>query len=155
MISYSLKCENGHVFDSWFQSAAAFDTLRDGGHVTCAVCGSGSVDKALMAPLVVSGRKKATKDAEVTAPDHGATRRPMVATPDPEMTRKLAEMKRQVEANSDYVGRDFAREARSMHLGDAPERSIYGEANAAEAKALVEDGVPVLPLPFTPTRKTN
>ena len=71
------------------------------------------------------------------------------------MQKALQEMKKQVEENSDYVGKDFAKEARSMHLGETPERAIYGETNAQEAKSLIEDGVPVMPLPFTPTRKTN
>ena len=71
------------------------------------------------------------------------------------MRRAVAELRKRVESQSDYVGDRFAREARAMHLGDAPNRSIYGEATANEARSLVEDGVPVMPLPFTPTRKTN
>ena len=71
------------------------------------------------------------------------------------LKRSLAELRRKVEENSDYVGKDFAREARKIHLGDAPERAIYGEAKPDEAKALIEDGVPVAPLPFIPSRKTN
>lgn len=71
------------------------------------------------------------------------------------MERAMAEMKRQVEENSEYVGDTFAEEARAMHLGDAPERAIHGEANLKEAKELIDDGVPVVPLPFAPKRKTN
>ena len=67
----------------------------------------------------------------------------------------LRELKRKIQEHSEYVGRDFAAEARAIHEGAAPERSIYGEANAEEARQLIEDGVPVAPLPFTPTRKTN
>ncbi len=145
MIQYTLKCEHGHSFDSWFKSSAAFDALKAQGLVECGQCGATSVDKAIMAPSVAGTRKR---------DDEGATQ-PMVATPDAEMQHKLAEMKRHVEANSDYVGTGFAKEARAMHLGDAPERAIYGEANAKEAKSLIEDGVPVLPLPFKPTKDTN
>ena len=76
-------------------------------------------------------------------------------TADAEMRRALAELRNRVESQSEYVGTRFAHEARAMHLGEAPERSIYGEATATEAKSLVEDGVPVMPLPFMPTRKTN
>ena len=67
----------------------------------------------------------------------------------------IAEIKKHVEENSHYVGKDFAKEARAMHLGDLPERPIYGEAKTEEAKSLIDDGIPVTPLPFTPNRKTN
>lgn len=147
MIQYSLKCEDGHAFDSWFQSASAFDSLKKTGHINCVVCGTSNVEKAIMAPRVTASRKKAKEpDAKPQA---------MVASTKPDAQPDLAEMKRKIEANSDYVGENFASEARSMHLGDAPERSIYGQANVEEAKSLIEDGVPVLPLPFMPTRKTN
>lgn len=142
MISYKLKCEHGHSFDSWFQSADAFDRLKAAGHVSCALCGSTNVEKAIMAPRVTPGRDRATP-------------KPPAKTPPPEMPAALQEMKRQVEENASYVGKDFATEARAQHLGDAPERPIYGEAKPEDAKSLIEDGVPVLPLPFTPTRNTN
>ncbi len=134
MIRYDLICDRGHRFDSWFQSAARFDALRADGHVTCVECGSATVDKALMAPAV--GVKSS---AAITAPREAA----------------LAALRAKVEAGSDYVGMNFAAEARAMHAGDAPERPIYGEARADEARALIEDGVPVAPLPFVPTRKAN
>lgn len=83
-----------------------------------------------------------------TAPaDHVAT--------DSERAAALTKLKAEVEANSDYVGKSFAKEARAMHLGEAPERAIYGEAKIEDAKSLIEDGIPVLPLPFRPTRKSN
>lgn len=152
MIRYALKCDQGHVFESWFQNAAAFDGLQAAGHVTCPGCGSSAVEKSLMAPKVRPARKAAT------APEPQAPEAPAdtpVAAPNPELERAIAEMRARVEAESDYVGDSFAREARAMHLGDVPERSIYGEAKPDEARALIEDGVPVLPLPFLPTRKTN
>lgn len=153
MISYTLKCQDGHTFDSWFQSASAFETLKDGGHLSCSVCGSGAVDKAVMSPRVSALRsagqaKPAEQETSVAAKAKSSEM--------PEQIKAaLQEMKRHVESNSDYVGSKFAQEARAMHLGDSPMRSIYGEANGAEAKALLEDGVPVMPLPFTPTKKVN
>ncbi len=147
MIQYSLRCEDGHTFDSWFQSASAFDSLKKTGHVTCALCGSAKVEKAIMAPRVRASRNQAADPAEQN--------KPMVAAPGSDMQKTLEDMKRKVEESSDYVGENFAKEARSMHLGEAPERPIYGQANAEDAKSLIEDGVPVLPLPFMPTRKTN
>ena len=139
MIRYTLKCADGHLFDSWFQSADAYDSLRRAGHVACAVCGDAAVDKAPMAPRVSS-----------SAPEPRPLSRPENA-----QETALAALKRHVEAHSDYVGRDFAREARAIHEGDSPRRAIWGEARGDEVKTLVEDGVPIAPLPFTPTRKAN
>ncbi len=137
MIKFTLKCSDDHVFDSWFQSAAAFEKLHGAGMVTCAVCGSSDVDKALMAPSLRSASD------EMPAP-----------APNP-AEQALALLKRQIEENSEYVGLDFAREAREMHDGLTPERAIYGEARPEEARKLIEDGVPVAPLPFVPRRKSN
>ena len=139
MIRYTLKCSDDHEFDSWFQSADAFDRLLGAGHVSCAICGTSEVEKVLMAPAVRPARKAA---APLNAP----------ATPAEEA---LAKMRRAVEENSDYVGMNFAAEARAIHAGEAPERSIYGEARAEDAKRLIEDGVPVAPLPFLPRTKAN
>jgi hypothetical protein len=137
MIRYSLTCDKGHRFDSWFASASAFDTLKTSGHLACTICGSAQVDKALMAPAV-------------TAEPEGAplSRRT-------EIENKIAAMRKHVEETSDYVGADFATEARAMHDGTAPERAIWGEARLDEAKALLDDGVPVAPLPFMPKTRTN
>ena len=143
MIQYSLKCENDHSFDSWFASADAYDKLADNGMVSCAVCGSTKVSKAVMAPRV---RTTKGKEAPVA---------PTLPTEKSAAEQAMAKMRAQVEQNSEYVGTNFATEARSMHLGDAPERAIYGEAKPEEAKSLIEDGIPVTPLPFMPTRKSN
>ena len=141
MIRYRLKCDKGHEFDSWFASMAAYDSLRGAGHVACAICGSAQVEKALMAPSV-SSDEKAEENTPLAAP-----------SPQDALAEKLAAWRRHVEANSDYVGLEFAREARAMHEGEAPERAIWGEAKLDEARALIEDGVPVAPLPFG--RKTG
>ncbi|MGB0299065.1 MAG: DUF1178 family protein [Rhodobacteraceae bacterium] len=143
MIQYSLKCENDHSFDSWFASADAYDKLADNGMVSCAVCGSTKVSKAIMAPRV---RTTKGKEAPVA---------PTLPTEKSAAEQAMAKMRAQVEQNSEYVGTNFATEARSMHLGDAPERAIFGEAKPEEAKSLIEDGIPVTPLPFMPTRKSN
>lgn len=141
MIQYSLKCAKGHAFDSWFQSAAAFDSLKAAGHVTCAQCGSSEVEKSIMAPRV--------------RPSRNAVAKPDLSKPASDAERALAEMRKKVEEKADYVGMEFATEARAMHNGEAPERAIYGEARLDEAKKLLEDGVPVAPLPFLPNRKAN
>ncbi|MCZ8079290.1 MAG: DUF1178 family protein [Fuscovulum sp.] len=141
MIRFSLKCAKDHSFESWFPSGSAFDTLKAAGHVACPVCGSGEVEKALMAPSVAALR--------------GEAERPSLGAPATELEAALAALRRQVEENSDYVGMDFVTEARRMHAGEVPERAIHGEARADEARKLLEDGVPVTPLPFLPARKAN
>ncbi len=140
MIKFALKCPEGHRFDSWFQSAEAFDKLARTGHVTCADCGSTDVTKSVMAPNVQS--------APAAPPDNAA--RPAASA-----ERDIARLRRKIEETSEYVGSNFAREARDMHEGRTPDRPIYGEVRADEARKLVKDGVPVLPLPFLPTRKVN
>lgn len=146
MIRYALKCRDGHAFDSWFQSVGAFDTLRSQGHVACPVCGTGEVEKSLMAPAVAQ-----TRTAEAAEP----AARGDLSTPANPLEQAMAALRRQVEENSEYVGMNFAAEARRIHGGEAPERAIYGEARPDEARKLLEDGVPVAPLPFLPARKAN
>ena len=146
MIRYALKCPDGHRFDSWFQSAGAFDALVAAGHVVCPECGAREVEKSLMTPDVRPAR--GASPAPPRQPEH-----PLAPATDRE--KAMAALKKKVETEGEYVGRKFAREARAIHDGDAPDRPIYGEARPEEAIALIEDGVPVAPLPFTPTRKTN
>ena len=133
MIRYALRCDRGHGFDGWFRSAAGFDSLLSAGQVECSVCGSTVVTKAPMAPAV-----PAREDAAARPPD----------APGSHAERALAEFRRHVEANSDYVGMRFVQEARAMHEGRLPERAIHGEARVEDARKLIEDGVPVAPLPF-------
>jgi len=139
MIRYSLKCQDDdHRFESWFQSADAYEALKAAGHVACPDCGSTTVEKAMMAPEVAPARKKAS-----------------LTKPRDEREKRLAELKKKIETESDYVGGKFADEARAMHDGEIPHRPIYGEAKTDDAVKLIEDGVPVAPLPFTPKTKTN
>ena len=139
MIRYTLKCDKDHSFESWFQSSDAFETLNASGNVACPQCGSATIEKSLMTPRVPAKLRTSPEDA------------PAKDTPE----AALAKMRKDVEDNSDYVGMQFAAEARKIHDGDAPERNIYGEAKIDEAKALIEDGIPVAPLPFIPKAKTN
>ncbi len=143
MIRYTLRCDAGHGFDSWFQNGTAFESLLASGQVACPICGATQVTKDLMAPAVRPARAAVT-----------ATKGPL-SNPGTDIEAAVAELRRQVEANSEYVGMNFVTEARKMHSGDAPERAIYGEAKPDEAKRLIEEGVPVAPLPFVPGRKVN
>jgi hypothetical protein len=149
MIRYTLKCDADHSFDSWFQNAEGFAALQASGALACPVCGSVTVEKSLMAPAVRPARKAAQPDAPAQ------TDKPSLAAPASELEAAMAELKRQIEANSDYVGMNFAAEARAMHAGEAPERPIHGEAKPEEARKMMEEGLPVAPLPFLPARKVN
>jgi hypothetical protein len=143
MIKYTLKCEKDHTFDSWFQSAEAFDKLLSAKMITCSVCGALGVQKAIMAPRVspARSRKQEEADGPLSAPASPAE-------------QAMAEIRRQIEANSEDVGDDFAKEARAIHDGTRPERSIIGRARPEEASSLIEDGVPVVPLPWG-NKRTN
>lgn len=160
MIQYALKCTAGHRFDSWFSSAADFDRLQASGLLTCAVCGDASVQKELMAPTVRAARS--ASNPVPRAPDQDPERHPQtgrspgpLSAPASPAEQMIAELRKKVESSSEYVGTSFAAQARAMHNGDAPVKSIYGEADAGEARKLLEDGVPVLPLPFRPSGKSN
>ncbi|MGY6704951.1 DUF1178 family protein [Roseinatronobacter sp.] len=150
MIKFSLRCAQGHGFESWFQSGAAFDSLQTRKLVACPSCGDTQVEKALMAPAVTQAQSPDKATQPDTPPDM-----PPAPQHSPELAAKLRELRSHIEANSEYVGDNFASQARAMYLGDIPDRPIYGEARPQDAKALLDDGVPVLPLPFTPTRKAN
>ncbi len=144
MIRYSLTCSQGHSFDSWFKSADAFEALEARGLLSCSACGSHDVKKAMMAPRV---SKPATEVAPVETP---ALSQP--ATP---MEEAIQALKKHLDEHSTYVGGNFAKEARAIHLGDAPDRMIHGEAKPEEAKALIEDGISVAPLPFLPKSRST
>lgn len=146
MIRYALKCRNEHSFESWFQSAEADDSLRAAGMIECPSCQNTHVEKSLMAPQVRPGRTT----AQPSAPP-----KPVTNAADPDLAKAIATIREHVETHSDYVGDRFAREARAMHEGEVPHRSIYGEVRPEEARKLMQDGVPAIPLPFIPKQKTN
>ena len=145
MIKFSLRCTNGHRFESWFANGDAFDALAKAGHLSCAVCGAGDVRKDMMAPRISA----TSDDAPDTAPP------PPAEKPAPEGMPDLKTLRETIERESDYVGKSFVKEARAIHDGSAPQRSIYGEAKPEEARALLQEGVPIAPLPFIPTKKAN
>ena len=141
MIRYSLKCAAGQGFESWFQGAEAFASLQGAGQLACPVCGETRVEKELMAPSVRPARKPGTA--------------PSLRDPASEVEAAIAALRKQIEENSEYVGVNFATEARRIHSGDAPERAIHGEARLDDARQMIEEGLPVAPLPFLPRAKVN
>lgn len=140
MIRYALACGAGHDFEGWFGGSDDFDVQSAQGLVSCPACGSPEVRKQIMAPAVVTSKGKAER-----APG-----------PSREMMMEMAnQVRRHVEDNFDNVGDAFAREARAIHEGRSEERGIYGEATLREARELLEDGVPVAPLPQTPLERRD
>jgi hypothetical protein len=140
MIRYALVCEHAHEFEAWFASSTDYDGQVERGLVECPFCASTSVRKQIMAPAVTGTRKTGAALKEQA-----------------QMAKAQAAARQHIETNFDYVGDGFAREARDMHDGVSPERPIYGEAKPAEVRALIEDGVPIAPIPpaIAPRRKTQ
>jgi hypothetical protein len=154
MIRYSLRCDKDHSFESWFQSSSAYDSQVKRKLVSCPICGSAKVEKAIMAPRIVGkkGRDKAPAvteaPTEVAAPAAEST--PLMMAQERELRAKIKELRDHIVKNADNVGERFPNEARKMHYGDIEHRPIYGEASPEEAKALIDEGVEVAPLPVLP-----
>jgi hypothetical protein len=164
MIRYALNCDRGHVFESWFANSAAYDKQAKRALVTCPVCGSAKVEKAIMAPRLARADAspqpaRAPNPARApiaqtpTAPVSAKTPVAMVSAAERELRQKLKELRDHVTKNASYVGQRFPEEARKIHYGETEHRSIYGEASAEEAKALHEEGIEFHPLPVLPDDK--
>lgn len=142
MIKYALQCDQAHAFEGWFGSSSDYDDQSARGLVDCPMCGSRTVSKQIMSPAVAGTKVRGGEPAV-----------------DPKMREMMmtaiGEVRRHVEENFDNVGDAFAKEARDIHEGKSEERGIYGQATPAEAKALIEDGIKVAPLPPPALKKTD
>jgi hypothetical protein len=140
VIVFDLRCAGGHVFEAWFASGTAYEEQHATGLLACPICGVAEVGKALMAPAVAAKGNRQASPATTK-----------------EALGLLAAMQAKVLAGSEWVGSGFAARARAMHEGDEPRATIHGQATAEEARALVQDGVPVapLPLPAIPPEQVN
>jgi hypothetical protein len=161
MIRYTLRCERDHGFESWFQSSAAYESQEKRKLVSCPSCGSTKVERAIMAPQIVSKRHRdssvpALVPAPAAPPEAAATEAtaqgstPLLMAQERELRAKLRELRDHIVKNADNVGEKFPNEARKMHYGDIEHRPIYGEASPDEARALIDEGVEVSPLPVLP-----
>lgn len=152
MIRYHLRCDRGHAFESWFQSSSAYETQEKRKLVNCPACGSVKVERAIMAPQIVSKNSRNSvapapaASAEVAAP----ASTPLMMAQERELRAKLKELRDHIVKNADNVGERFPNEARKMHYGDIEHRPIYGEASPEEARSLIDEGVEVSPLPVLP-----
>jgi hypothetical protein len=139
MIKFTLRCERGHEFESWFPDGQSFETQVRRGFVQCAECDSVKVEKAIMAPAVHGGRAP-------EAQNHFA----LVSDEHRELREAVRELKRKIEASTTDVGARFPDVARAMHAGDEPEGPIRGQASPDDARALLSEGIGILPIPALP-----
>lgn len=157
MILYQLRCVKGHEFESWFRNSETYDRQEKRNLLSCPTCGSSKVEKAIMAPRIGKGAGKKRGAEPSPAPDSAAPAALPSTAVKPElpahMQAVLAEVRRQVEANCDYVGPQFAEEARKIHYGESEKRGIYGETSESEAEALRDEGIEFGRIPWLP--RTN
>ena len=176
MIRYALACDHGHGFDSWFANSAAYDKQKKRSLVTCPLCGSAKVEKAIMAPSVASTTSAGAPLLEPAGPQPAnpsptppnptpplqpapmpaiPPKNPvaMMSPPERELRQKLKELRDHIVKNANYVGSRFPEEARKIHYGETEHRSIYGEASPEEAEELHEEGIDFHPLPILPDDK--
>ena len=161
MIRYELRCDQAHEFDGWFKDSAAFDKLAGAGFVECPHCGPTKVAKRLMAPAIPKKGRPA-RNTKAEAPPAPVPEAPAAPASPPalpaaalaampaELRSMLRHMRTEIEKNCDYVGADFAEEARKIHHGEAEARGIFGEASEDEAEALREEGIEVARIPWVP-----
>ena len=131
MIRYTLNCNNGHQFDSWFSDSASFEKLREKGHLECAICSSKKVEKSLMAPVVTPKKKEKLLSKQSA------------------LEKEIKALKQKIKATATDVGENFSAEARAMHYGEKEEKPIVGKTTIDEAKELAEEGIPFTPLPWS------
>jgi hypothetical protein len=157
MILYTLRCEHDHTFESWFQSSSAYESQVKRKLVSCPVCDSVKVEKAIMAPRIVGKKRReraepvpAPAEAPAAAETPAAGSTSLMMAQERELRAKLKELRDHIVKSADNVGEKFPNEARKMHYGEIEHRPIYGEASPEEAKSLIEEGVEVSPLPVLP-----
>lgn len=139
MISFNLRCGKDHEFEGWFRDSASFDRDLKKRRIECPVCGDTKLERALSAPNIATSERR-------EAAQHDQAR---------QMREKLRAFRRHVESTADHVGERFADEARRIHYGETEVRSIYGETTADEARDLLDEGVPVAPIPWIEEAKDN
>ncbi|HPF46117.1 MAG: DUF1178 family protein [Alphaproteobacteria bacterium] len=160
MILFDIKCSDGHVFEAWFQNNDAYQTQVDSGLVECPLCGSTKISKSLMAPNISAGSEK-NQDRGHYSNDQDDHRVMVSAHSDPtnqvssedvkraleHMHNTMAKFRRQIEKSCEYVGTNFAEEARKIHYGEGEKRGIYGETTIRETEELIEEGIDIMPVP--------
>ena len=134
MIKYTLNCNNGHQFDSWFSDSSSFEKLKKKGHLECAICSSKKVEKSLMAPRITSSNDDKKKT--------------LIST-ESSLEKEIKALKKKIKTTATDVGENFPTEARAMHYGEKEEKPIIGKTSVDEARDLAEEGIPFIPLPWS------
>lgn len=159
MILYQLRCRQAHDFEAWFRDSATFDRQAASGDVTCPYCGTTRIAKAPMAPRLASGSGERDQRGAPGEPGKPTGRQEPAEARATEVAAKILQaveaIRDHVEDTCDYVGDEFADEARRIKKGEAEERGIYGEASETEAAKLDDEGIEVFRLPFTRPRGKN
>ncbi len=153
MIKYALHCANGHAFESWFQSGPIFDAQAASGLVSCPVCQSSAVAKAIMAPAVARSDRGAApivRDAPAQPEAAEGSNLALLSAADAERRAAIVELRRRILEHSADLGPKFAEEALKIHQGLVPDRPIHGQATVEEARILAEEGVNIMPIPRLP-----
>ena len=146
MIRYAMNCNNSHEFEGWFGSSADFDAQKDRGLLTCPICGSDHVDKALMSPSIrtADSGKNAASDAPAETRNLAATQM------NSQVIEKIRELRNVIVANTEDVGNRFAEEARLIHYGESEARGIRGQADREQAQSLIQEGIDIMAIPDLP-----
>lgn len=152
MIVFDLDCRHGHRFEGWFRSHEDFAEQKDAGIISCPECGCEEVTKAFSPPNLGKYGKTPEPLSGLTASGDEAVPQALGAPDLPphleqELNAVFAKVRAHVESHCDYVGDEFAEEARRIHYGESDSRGIYGEATADETAELIEEGIEVMPLP--------
>lgn len=145
MVKYALACKTCQSpFEAWFSNSDAFDEQNDRGLITCPECGGSDIQKQIMAPAVSGTKKRESQSVPAVKPD-------------PKLAAMMKKVRDHIASTHEYVGKDFATRARAMHDGEADAKPVWGETTLTEAKSLIEDGVPALPLPepFAPPKPVD
>jgi len=149
MILYQLRCGREHEFEAWFRDSASYDQQHKRGDIDCPMCGDANISKAPMAPNLGKGTRKESVDSDDVSIDSVEKRAREVAR---QILNNAGKLREAIEDNCEYVGDEFAEEARRIHYGDAEERGIYGRATEKETVELDEEGIEVYRIPGPPRR---
>ncbi len=174
MIKYQLICDLSHEFEGWFQTSAAFDAQNESELITCPVCGSANVRRALMTPNLASPKHRwrpstdniSNTSASITAKNgapsspanqtHPSGPRDVASRASPTVTEigeamaQLRQLQRKIKTEYRDVGTEFAAEARKIHYGESAPENIYGQSSDKEREALADEGIDVVAMPWLP-----
>ena len=141
MIKFDLKCINDHIFEASFDDSSSFENQRKKKLIQCPYCNNSKISKSIMAPNITSksnNSKKLKRSQERIYANYN---------------QQVKKLKKEIEKNYTYVGNKFPEEARKIHYGEKEDKPIYGEATEKESKDLIEEGIPLIRLPFEKKQK--